>query len=302
MTEQKIKNENNSPSQKENQNKQKREGGEFSHSYSPEESRIRERIVRIMQKDIEGGMEIYPGLTKIKGISWSLSNAICKKIGMDETKKIGDFLKNPDIPKYLKNRQKDFETGEDEHLTGSNLELKKDFDIKRLKKIKSYKGYRHVSGLPVRGQRTRAHFRKNRKKAAGIKKKRKHKLYSNPKRPFDKKRIDEEKEIKEEFGLKNKKEIWKAEAKVKLIRKKARNLIKSSPEQKKRLFDQLNKIGLKADSLTDAFAINIKSYLERRLQTVVFKKRFANTIKEARQKIVHKKQRFVIFFLNRILY
>ena len=119
--------------------------------------------------------------------------------------------------------------------------------------------------------------------------KRKHKLYSNPKRPFDKKRIDEEKEIKEEFGLKNKKEIWKAEAKVKLIRKKARNLIKSSPEQKKRLFDQLNKIGLKADSLTDAFAINIKSYLERRLQTVVFKKRFANTIKEARQKIVHKK-------------
>jgi len=179
---QKIKNENNSSSQKENQNKQKREGGEFSHSYSPEESRIRERIVRIMQKDIEGGMEIYPGLTKIKGISWSLSNAICKKIGMDKTKKIGslteseikkigDFLKNPDIPKYLKNRQKDFETGEDEHLTGSNLELKKDFDIKRLKKIKSYKGYRHVSGLPVRGQRTRAHFRKNRKKAAGIKKK-----------------------------------------------------------------------------------------------------------------------------------
>ena len=119
--------------------------------------------------------------------------------------------------------------------------------------------------------------------------KRKHKLYSRPKRPFDKKRIDEEKEIKEEFGLKNKKEIWKAEAKVKLIRKKARNLIKSSPEQKKRLFDQLNKIGLKADSLTDAFAINIKSYLERRLQTVVFKRRLANTIKEARQKIVHKK-------------
>lgn len=119
--------------------------------------------------------------------------------------------------------------------------------------------------------------------------KRKHKLYSNPKRPFDKKRIDEEKEIKEEFGLKNKREIWKAEAKIKLIRNKARNLIKSSPEQKKVLFDQLKKIGLKADSLTDAFAIDIKSYLERRLQTVVFKKGFANTIKEARQKIVHKK-------------
>ena len=119
--------------------------------------------------------------------------------------------------------------------------------------------------------------------------KRKHKLYSNPKKPFDKLRIDEEKEIKEEFGLKNKKEIWKAEAKVKLIRNKARNLIKSPPEQQNGLFDQLKKIGLKTNSLTDAFALNIKSYLERRLQTVVFKKKLVNTIKEARQKIVHRK-------------
>ena len=139
------------------------------------------RILRIMQKDIEGGMKIYPGLTKIKGISWSLSNAVCKKMGLDknrkieslsesEIKKLEEFLKNPDIPKYLKNRQKDFETGKDEHLIGSTLELKKEFDIKILKKIKSYRGQRHAAGLPVRGQRTRAHFRKNRLKGAGIKK------------------------------------------------------------------------------------------------------------------------------------
>ena len=144
----------------------------------------RGRIIRIMQKDIEGSMKIYPGLTKIKGISWSLSNAVCKKLGFDknrkieslaefEIKKLEEFLKNPDIPKYLKNRRKDFETGEDRHLIGSNLELRKEFDIKRLKKIKSYKGYRHVAGLPVRGQRTRAHFRKNRSRGAGIKKKEK---------------------------------------------------------------------------------------------------------------------------------
>ena len=173
--EQKTKNINDLPPKKESQNKNLS-------SASQEESRTQERIIRIMQKDIEGGMELYPGLTKIKGISWSLSNAICKKIGMDKTKKIGslteseikkigDFVKNPSIPKYLKNRQRDFETGEDEHLTGSDLELRKEFDIKRLKKIKSYKGYRHVAGLPVRGQRTRAHFRKNRTKGAGIKKK-----------------------------------------------------------------------------------------------------------------------------------
>lgn len=142
----------------------------------------RGRILRIMQKDIEGEMKIYPGLTKIKGISWSLSNAACKKMGLDknrkiesltesEIKKIEEFLKNPDIPKYLKNRQRDFETGRDEHLIGSNLELKKEFDIKMLKKIKSYRGHRHAAGLTVRGQRTRAHFRKNRSRGAGIKKK-----------------------------------------------------------------------------------------------------------------------------------
>jgi len=119
--------------------------------------------------------------------------------------------------------------------------------------------------------------------------KRKHKLYSNPKKPFDKVRIDEEKNIMKEFGLKNKKEIWKAEAKVKLVREKARKLIKSSPENQKNLFNQLKKIDIKVDSLTDVFALNIKDYLGRRLQTIVFKKRLANTIKEARQKIVHRK-------------
>ena len=55
--------------------------------------------------------------------------------------------------------------------------------------------------------------------------KRKHKIYSRPKRPFDKTRIEEEGKIKEEFGLKNKKEIWKADARIKEIREKAKKLI-----------------------------------------------------------------------------
>ena len=53
------------------------------------------------------------------------------------------------------------------------MDLKKDFDIKRLKKIKSYKGFRHSSKLPLRGQRTKGNFRKNRAKSVGIKKKKK---------------------------------------------------------------------------------------------------------------------------------
>ena len=42
----------------------------------------------------------------------------------------------------------------------NDLDIQKEFDIKRLKKIKSYRGLRHAQGLPVRGQRTRSHFRK----------------------------------------------------------------------------------------------------------------------------------------------
>lgn len=141
-----------------------------------------ERIVRLLSKDIEGKLKIYVGLTKIKGISWTLSNAICTVLKMDksrrigslteaEIKKISEFVKNPQLPLYLLNRRKDFETGKDRHLIGSDLELQKEFDIKRLKKIKSYRGIRHLLGLPSRGQRTRSHFRKNKRKGSGIKKK-----------------------------------------------------------------------------------------------------------------------------------
>lgn len=147
-----------------------------------QEQAYSEKVIRILAKDIEGNSTVYSGLTRIKGISWSFSNAICKilkiektrKIGSlseDEIKKITEFVKNPKLPLYILNRRKDFETGKDKHLVNNELELKKEFDIKRLKKIKSYRGFRHMSGLPLRGQRTKSNFRKNRKKGAGIKKK-----------------------------------------------------------------------------------------------------------------------------------
>ncbi|MBU0958885.1 MAG: 30S ribosomal protein S13 [Nanoarchaeota archaeon] len=147
-----------------------------------QEEKREERVVRILSKDIEGKMKLYVGLTKIKGISWGLSNAVCKKMNIDKNRKIGSltdeeikkiigFVKNPSVPKHLVNRRKDFETGEDIHLVGSDLELRKEFDIKRLKKIKSYRGFRHTTELPLRGQRTRSNFRRNRRKGSGIKSK-----------------------------------------------------------------------------------------------------------------------------------
>ncbi len=146
------------------------------------QQKYEERVIRILSKDIEGGMKVYPGLTKVKGISWGLSNAICKKLKIDKNRKIGsltkeelatisEFIKNPEMPEHLVNRRADFKTGENKHLIGSDLELQTEFDIKRLKKIKSYRGYRHMAGLPTRGQRTRGNFRPNKMKGAGIKKK-----------------------------------------------------------------------------------------------------------------------------------
>lgn len=147
-----------------------------------QEKKFEEKIIRILSKDIEGKMKIYPGLTKIKGISWGLSNAICKTLKIDKNRKIGsltneeikkitEFIKNPKIPVYLINRRSDFETGENKHLTSSDLELQTGFDIKKLRKIKSYRGHRHAAGLPSRGQRTRSNFRRKKSKSVGIKKK-----------------------------------------------------------------------------------------------------------------------------------
>lgn len=140
-------------------------------------------IKRIVQSDIPTNKKILVGLTYIKGISWAFSNAICKILNLNPTEKIEslnkqniekieNFLKKTDskIPKYLLNRRKDFETGEDSHLIGNDLNMKKEFDIRRLKKIRSYRGLRHAFGHPSRGQRTKSNFRsKGKKKTVGVK-------------------------------------------------------------------------------------------------------------------------------------
>ncbi len=139
-----------------------------------------EFLIRISGYDIPVTKNLYTGFTRIKGVSWVISRAICIKLGLDSARKISslskdeianieNFLKNMDINKYLMNRQSDLESGESKHYIGSGLDFKKDFDIRRMKKIKSYKGIRHTLNQPVRGQRTRAHFRKA-GKAMGVKK------------------------------------------------------------------------------------------------------------------------------------
>ncbi len=119
--------------------------------------------------------------------------------------------------------------------------------------------------------------------------KRKHKTYSRPKRPFDKARIQEEAEIKKEFGLKNKREIWKADAKIKSIREKAKKLISADESEKTAFFNRLKKMGFKVNSISDVLSLDKKDYLKRRIQTVLVSKGIARTPKSARQLITHKK-------------
>ena len=136
-----------------------------------EEKRKAEVLIRIFSTDIPGNFSVYHGMTRIKGISWAMSNAICNSLDLDKNKKIqeltekdieiiNNFIKSPKVPEWLLNRRKDEETGESKHLLTSDLDLARDFDIRKMKKIKSYKGWRHAFGQPVRGQRTKSHFRK----------------------------------------------------------------------------------------------------------------------------------------------
>ena len=134
-----------------------------------------------MNTDLQGDKDIYNALCKIKGINFQFSNAICTNMKIDKNKKINElskdeitniekFIKNPEsLSPYLLNRQKDYDTGKNLHLSTTDLKLRKDFDQKRLQKTKSYRGLRLAAGLPVRGQRTKAHFRKG--KAVGVAKK-----------------------------------------------------------------------------------------------------------------------------------
>ena len=141
-------------------------------------------VFRIFSTDIDGNKSIGHALNKVKGISFAMSNAICilskvdsnKKAGLltdEEIKKIESVMDDlTKLPSWILNRREDYDEGGDKHLLGVNLKLRKEFDIKRLKKIKSYRGMRHAAGLPVRGQRTKGHFRSS-KKTLGVKRKKK---------------------------------------------------------------------------------------------------------------------------------
>jgi small subunit ribosomal protein S4 len=117
---------------------------------------------------------------------------------------------------------------------------------------------------------------------------RKHNLYSRPKKLFEAARIESDNQIQKKYGLKSKTEIWKAAAKVSAFRTRAKKLISNNGQESKEFFNRLQNIGLDVKVTSDALALTTEAILDRRLQTFVFKKGLAKTILEARQLITHK--------------
>lgn len=119
------------------------------------------------------------------------------------------------------------------------------------------------------------------------------KKYTPPKRPWDADRIGEEKALVNSFGLRNKKEVWRAAAAVRKFRYRARGLVGIPVDKRRgeeeRLLGKLQKMGLlkEGSTLDDALSLKTEDLLSRRLQTLVWRKGLAGTLSQARQLITH---------------
>ncbi|MBN2880636.1 30S ribosomal protein S4 [Candidatus Woesearchaeota archaeon] len=119
------------------------------------------------------------------------------------------------------------------------------------------------------------------------------KKYNTPAHPWQKARIDEEREPVRRFGLKSKKEIWKAASILKNLTEQAKSLVvRQGPQaevEMKNLLKKVQSLGLGTEKVTidDVLALKTEDILSRRLQTVVFQQQKARTVSQARQFIVH---------------
>ncbi len=133
-----------------------------------------ENLIRILGNDIPGEKKMLVGLTQIRGIGIMFANSIITHLKIDPDLKIGNLSpeqvssiekviedpKSVNFPTWFLNRQKDAETGDDLHLVTSDIAFNVRNDIEREKSVFSWRGYRHMFGLKVRGQRTRCTGRK----------------------------------------------------------------------------------------------------------------------------------------------
>ena len=108
---------------------------------------------------------------------------------------------------------------------------------------------------------------------------------------WDSVRIQREHELKSRYGLKNLREIWSLASEIRRMRKNVREVLsgKASEKTGREVIARLSRYNIvKGDAtLDDLLIVGVEALLERRLQTIVFKKGMARTIKQARQLVTH---------------
>src|SRR5438105_4463480 len=139
-------------------------------------------ILRIAGKDIEGGKKVIVAISEIKGIGYNFAQILTQTLKINPDRRVGfltdgelreieEAISNPDkagVPSWYLNRRKSADTGLNTHMITSDLDFASSNDIEREKLVMSWRGYRHMFGLRVRGQRTRTTGRKG--GAVGVKK------------------------------------------------------------------------------------------------------------------------------------
>jgi len=116
------------------------------------------------------------------------------------------------------------------------------------------------------------------------------KQYETPNRAWNQERIDQEDYLKQNFGLKNKKEIYKAYSELRSFRRQARELVADrDSEQAKQVIEKANSLGLvkKDADITDLLTLGVEDILNRRLQTAVDRRGHADSPLHARQLVTH---------------
>ncbi|MHA1906084.1 MAG: 30S ribosomal protein S4 [Candidatus Thorarchaeota archaeon] len=119
------------------------------------------------------------------------------------------------------------------------------------------------------------------------------KKYVTPKRPFDSERFEQELQLIGSYGLRNKRELWRHKTELSRYRRTARSLL-AIPENERRLpeselVNKLARIGVLTDEriLDNVLDLTLENVLERRLQTIVFRKGLACSMYHARQLVTH---------------
>lgn len=155
--------------------KEKKESRRPEAKVEVKKAQVAREIVRVAGVDLDGNLKVNMAFNTIKGIGYRTAQVLADKffaktklpknillgnITPENDELLTNIISKIELPKWMTNRQNDLYTGEDLHLTGSDLIFSVREDKQRLSRIKARRGMRLQAGLRVRGQRTKSNFRR----------------------------------------------------------------------------------------------------------------------------------------------